>query len=103
MIYFHAMGIEKVEMSRRIWTNLAGLHCLIATDSSNGIFVNGVKLNAKDANGNQLYGRVYTGDEVAVCQGQNRANLLKFTCVFNHGEAKEQRRVDGPRFELESM
>jgi serine/threonine protein kinase len=103
MIYFHAKGIDKVERNGGDWTKLSDLHCLIATDSSNGIFINDVKLNAKDAKGNQLYGRVYTGDEVTVCQGHTKANLLKFTCAFNHGEAKEQRINDDPGFEVEQM
>lgn len=103
MVYFHAKGIDKVEGMGGDWTKLLGLHCLIATDSSNGIFINGVKLNAKDAKGKQLYGRVYTGDEITVCQGHTKANLLKFTCVFNHGEAKEQRPTNGPGFAIEKM
>ncbi|KAG9630523.1 hypothetical protein KCU64_g17026, partial [Aureobasidium melanogenum] len=72
-------------------------------DSSNGVFVNNVKLNAKDAKGKQLYGRIYTGDEVTVCQGHTKANLLKFTCVFNHGEARTRRQSDGSGFEIEKM
>ena len=103
MIYFHAKGIDKVVGMGGDWTKLLGLHCLVATDSSNGIFINGVKLNAKDAKGKQLYGRVHTGDEITVCQGHTKANLLRFTCVFNHGEAKDQRPADGPGFEIEKM
>lgn len=103
MIYFHAKGIDKVERNGGDWTKLPDLHCLIATDSSNGIFINDTKLNAKDSKGNQLYGRVYTGDEVTVCQGHTKANLLKFTCMFNHGEAKEPRTNDEPGFEVEKM
>jgi len=100
MIYFHAKGIDKVERTGGDWTKLADLHCLIATDSSNGIFINDVKLNAKDSKGKQLYGRVYSGDEVTVCQGHH---LLRFTCMFNHGEAKEPRTNKGRGFEIEQM
>lgn len=101
MLYFHANGIEKVEKTSQDWTKLPGLHCLIATDSSNGVFVNGVKLDAKDVNGRQPYGRVYTGDEVTVCQGHTKEKTLRFMCVFNHGEGKGQRPEGRPRFEIE--
>jgi len=96
VLYFHANGIEDVEKSGEDWTKLPGLHCLISTESSLGIRVNGVKLTAKDKEGRRLYGRVHTGDVLTICSG---ANTLEFECAFNHGEGKEKRK-DGEKFHI---
>lgn len=94
MLYFLANGIGEAEESRKDWTKMPGLHCVLATESSVGLTINGVKLAARDSEGRHLYGKVYTGDVITVCKG------LTFTCEFYHGTAREPRAADGPRFKV---
>ncbi|TKA61025.1 hypothetical protein B0A49_11086, partial [Cryomyces minteri] len=96
-LWFYAKGIERVEAEGRDWTKMDGLHTIVSTESSLGIYVNGVKLK-KGVDGT-LYGRVYTGDEVTVFDGP-AGRCLKFTCEFFHGEAAKRRAEGGPRFEV---
>lgn len=97
VLYFHANGIEKAEKLGEDWTKLPGLHCLLSTESSLGIRVNGVKLFAKDKQGRRLYGRVYTGDIITICSGPS---TLEFECTFNHGEGKEKRSEEDAGFHI---
>lgn len=97
LLYFHASGIEEAEKAGTDWTKLPGLHCLIATEASTGIRVNGIKLMANNKHGRRQYGRVYTGDIVSVCSGPSR---LEFLCKFFHGEGKEVRPVESEAFHI---
>ena len=98
LIYFHAKGIETIPEEDQSWIHLPDLHCLITTQSSLGIQINGVTLK-KGENGKWAYGRVYTGDEVTVIPpDKDGKGGLKFVCEFLHGDARKKRPEDGPRF-----
>ncbi|KAF1347063.1 hypothetical protein BDV97DRAFT_358411 [Delphinella strobiligena] len=97
VLYFHANGIEKAEQRGEEWTKISGLHCLMSTESSSGIRVNGVKLMARNKDGRRLYGRVYKGDIVTICGGPQK---LEFECDFYHGEGKERRPEGAAKFHI---
>lgn len=97
VLYFHANGIENAENAGTDWTKLPGLHCLLATESSQGIRVNGVKLMAKTKDGRKMYGRVYTDDIITIFSGPSK---LEFACTFFHGEGKDKRPDGAPRFNI---
>ncbi|KAK4540822.1 hypothetical protein LTR36_008899 [Oleoguttula mirabilis] len=100
ILYFHAKGIDKASEASD-WTKLPGLHCGIATESSAGIYVNGVELKKGDF-GRMKFGRVYTGDEVMVSRaGLDGKPGLKFRCEFFHGEGREKR-PEGCKFKVET-
>lgn len=98
MLWFHSKDIAQYPENDDGWTKLPDLRCVIATESSAGIFVNGVHLK-KSEPGKMQFGRVYTGDEVVVWK--DKAGL-KFTCEFFHGEGKERRPAGAPRFTIET-
>ncbi|EMC93435.1 hypothetical protein BAUCODRAFT_125292 [Baudoinia panamericana UAMH 10762] len=99
--WFHAVDIEE-HAEPGVWVKLPDLHCIITTDSSVGILVNGIELRIGDS-GKRQFGRVYTGDEVTVCKpGSDRKPGLKFTCEFYHGEAKQKRPEGSPGFIIET-
>ncbi|GAB7352685.1 hypothetical protein MBLNU459_g3046t1 [Dothideomycetes sp. NU459] len=97
VVWFASEGIEKAEKLGEDWTKSPGLHSLIATESRSGIRINGVKLEARDAQNRRLYGRVHTGDVVTVCQGPT---VLKFVCHINHGEGRQPRAEQMPKFKI---
>ena len=98
VLIFYAKGIDKaVDSSQhQDWTKLPDLYCVLNTQSSVGITVNGVKLAATDKEGKALFGRVHTGDVIDVWTG--KSGRLSFVCEFFHGEAKEPRVEGEPRF-----
>lgn len=99
IVYYHAKGIDKVSEACD-WTKLSGLHCGIATQSSAGIYVNGVELRRGEPD-RMNCGRVYTGDEVLVARpGSHGQPGLKFRCEFFHGEGKHTR-PEGSTFQVE--
>lgn len=99
MLWFHAKGINKYPEGDDSWLKLPDLHCVIATESSAGIFINGVHLKKREP-GRSQFGRVYTGDEIVVWK-DNKVGL-RFTCEFFHGEGKERRPDGAPRFRIET-
>jgi serine/threonine protein kinase len=99
MLWFHAKDIEKVPEGDDSWTRLPGLHCIISTESSAGVFVNGVHLK-RGEEGKRQFGRLYSGDEVVVWKEAGKA--LKFSCEFFQGESKEMRPAGTPRFKIET-
>jgi serine/threonine protein kinase len=99
MLWFHAKDIEKVPEGDDSWTRLPGLHCIISTESSAGVFVNGVHLK-RGEEGKRQFGRLYTGDEVVVWKEAGKA--LKFSCEFFQGEGKDGRPAESPRFKIET-
>ncbi|KAF1813635.1 Pkinase-domain-containing protein [Eremomyces bilateralis CBS 781.70] len=98
IIWFAAPGIDKIDQKGGDWTKLPGLHTILTTDSQNGIWVNGVCLRSKDAEGNKLYGRLYTGDRITVFKG--RESYLEFNCEFYHGSAAKERPKNESRFQI---
>lgn len=104
-LYFYGQSVEQLEQSGEDWTKMPDLHCVIATDSSLGIFINGVKLRSQDEQGRRLYGKVYTGDEIGIYGGQGpdgKPMVLKFVCEFFHGEGKQTREEAGTKFEVKA-
>ena len=99
MLWFHAKDIEKVPEGDDSWTRLPGLHCIISTESSAGVFVNGVHLK-RGEEGKRQFGRLYSGDEVVVWKEAGKA--LKFSCEFFQGEGKDARPPGTPRFRIET-
>jgi serine/threonine protein kinase len=99
MLWFHARNIDKIPEGDDSWTKLPGLHCIISTESSAGVFVNGVHLK-RGEDGKRQFGRIYTGDQVVVWKEAGKA--LKFSCEFLQGEGKDGRPVGGPRFKIET-
>jgi serine/threonine protein kinase len=99
MLWFHAKDIEKVPEGDDSWTRLPGLHCIISTESSAGVFVNGVHLK-RGEEGKRQFGRLYSGDEVVVWKEAGKA--LKFSCEFFQGEGKDGRPAGSPRFRIET-
>lgn len=99
MLWFHAKDIEKVPEGDDSWTRLPGLHCIISTESSAGVFVNGVHLK-RGEEGKRQFGRLYSGDEVVVWKEAGKS--LKFSCEFYQGEGKDVRPAGTPRFKVET-
>ncbi|WPH00236.1 Hypothetical protein R9X50_00305900 [Acrodontium crateriforme] len=100
-LLFHAPGIDAVPGDADL-TKLPGLHCIITTDSSRGIFVNDVLL-PKGEPGKFAFGRLHSGDEIVVWEkgSSSSKEILKFTCEFFHGQSKELRKETGPRFKVD--
>jgi serine/threonine protein kinase len=99
MLWFHAKDIDKIPEGDDSWTKLPGLHCIISTESSAGVFVNGVHLK-RGEDGRRQFGRIYTGDQVVVWKEAGKA--LKFSCEFLQGEGKDGRPAGMPRFKIET-
>lgn len=97
VIWFAGPGVEHAEELGEDWTKLPGLHSLIATESSIGIKVNGVKLMARNAAGRRLYGKLHAGDLVTICQG---TSTLKFKVDIFHGLGREARAQGGSMFKI---
>lgn len=96
VIYFHDVGIEKLEKDGGDVTKMAGLHTLITTFSKIGIWVNGVKLRLEE-DGKTQYGKLYTGDIITVYKDPSAGGAkLEFTCEFFHGEAVKTRPAGEP-------
>ena len=101
-IWFHARDIHKIPEEDQTWMKLPDLHCVISTESSQGILVNGVVMK-KGQPGKTPFGRIYTGDEVVVLQkGSDGKPGLMFVCEFFHGEAKQTRPENAPAFKIET-
>ena len=101
-IWFHARDIDKVPEEDHAWLKLPDLHCIISTDSSQGILVNRILLK-KGEPGKKPFGRIYSGDDIVVLQKSVEGKPgLRFLCEFFHGEGKQRRSEDGPRFKIET-
>ena len=97
-IIFHANGIEKFVDTDDSWTKLPDLHCVISTESTRGIHINGVLLRNVEP-GRRAFGRVHTGDEISIVDGQR--GVLKFVCEFFHGEGATRRSAVARPFKIE--
>lgn len=104
IIWHFAKDIDnpKIKDDDQAWMKLPDLHCLISTESSLGIYVNGVLLKKSEPD-KAILGRLYTGDEITVLKGQDGKGALRFIAEFYHGEAKEVRPAGAPRFQLETI
>lgn len=89
ILVFYAAGILEAEAAGTDWTGMPGLHCLLATESTFGVSVNGQVLRARDEQGRGICCRLYTGDVIRI----NSADQgLSFRCEFSHGEASKLRK-----------
>ena len=100
-IFHHAPGIEKLDRDGVDWRSIPKLHTLVATCSSVGIWVNGVKLKEKNENGNILCGRLYSGDVITAYASKEDEQCLRFVCKFEYGEARHPRPLDKRPFKIE--
>jgi len=101
---FDAPGIDKAIAAGIDWTTLPKLHVLVKNFAkARPIWVNNVRLVGKNADGDDLCGRLHSGDiitmfrpgEAHVSGGSSSkkdTETLKFLCNFSIGEAKEPRR-----------
>ncbi|KAI9694403.1 MAG: hypothetical protein M1822_000019 [Bathelium mastoideum] len=105
LIWFHARGIENALSggASTEWAKIEGLHTIISTESTAGIWINGVHLKRGTKETGTLYGRIYSGDEVTVFVGKGSETTppekLVFVCEFFHGEAASKR-PKGRKFEV---
>ena len=104
LIYHHSKDMDKVPEDDQSWMHLPDLHCLLRTESSLGLTVNGVPLKKAAENTKAVFGRVYTGDEITVVHPNERtgAKGLTFVCEFFHGEGRLRRPEGAPPFKKES-
>jgi hypothetical protein len=100
LIWFHAYGIEKAEREGRDWRVMPDIHTVINTDTREHISINGEKLSAKNEAGEQMCGRLFTGDVIEIFTSRNKISgsqqTLKFVCEFFVGEAEAKRPEDRP-------
>ncbi|KAF2480462.1 hypothetical protein BDY17DRAFT_336570 [Neohortaea acidophila] len=111
IIWHHAKDIDAATTATlpeeggedaQAWLKLPDLHCVISTESSLGIHVNGVLLKKGDA-GHMCFGRVYSGDRITVFHDTRDGKPgLTFVCEFYHGEAKAVRPVGSAPFLVET-
>ena len=103
-LVFDAPGAAKAEAEGRDWTSLPGLRLLILTRSSNGIWVNGIRLLHHDDKGRRYYGRLTDGDTIEIFRPPHHAATeerpLKFTVDIGPESAKWQR-TEGKPFEVQ--
>jgi serine/threonine protein kinase len=101
-IWFWAKRINDIpEEDQDTWLKTPDLHCVISTNATAGIQVNGVTMKRGEA-GRTTFGRLYTGDEITVLQkGVNGEPGLRFVCEFNHGQAVGKRPTDKMPFHIE--
>ena len=103
LIWFHAKGLDDsiANSASADWTKMDGLHTIVTTESTAGIWINGTHLKRGTKETGTLYGRVYSGDEITVFvgkgSGKHPPEKLVFVCEFFHGEAAG-RRPEGKDF-----
>lgn len=118
IVYWQANGINQAQERGQDWTKLTGLHCLIASESSIGVKVNGVRLKASERKDVMLLGKLYTGDVITIfgraaagdrapnalrsTKGSSRPPELSFRCELYHGETKMSRPSTQARFEAKA-
>lgn len=74
--------------------DLDKLQAYIHPLSKSGLRVNGVPISQRDAEGNLLYGQLFSGDEVWVSWNADGGRLV-FTADIFHGMSKEKRKKPG--------
>ncbi|KZF23697.1 Pkinase-domain-containing protein [Xylona heveae TC161] len=94
-IEFWCKGIEQAETEGKDWTKMEGLCAIVRTRCSMGILVNRVHMRKESEEG-FLCGRLYTGDEISVCE--TNGSYMRFKCEFYVGESARPRPSEGPRF-----
>ncbi|SMR42735.1 unnamed protein product [Zymoseptoria tritici ST99CH_1E4] len=101
-IFFHAPGIQDLDEDAD-FSDMPGLYCGISTHASAGLHINGVHLKKGDE-GQLLYGRLHTGDEVEVWQpGRPGKAGMKFKVELFCGEGKVPRMEGEARFRVVRM
>jgi serine/threonine protein kinase len=93
-IWFHHEQLETYKNSGKDWTKLKGLYTGITTFSRYGLWVNGVQLMEKAANGRMQYGKLCSGDVITVVQGDSKSAGLKFLVELFKGDGVERRKTE---------
>ena len=88
-ITYHAPGIEARIERGQPWETAPGIHTIVSTQASRGIWVNDVELR-KDSEEEccAYYGKTYTGDIITVCR---EPEFLKFRVEMNYGDSARTR------------
>ena len=98
---FWAPGIEEHISKGGDWTKLAGIRTIVSTSASGAIYVNEVELRKETAKGDaSLYGKVYTGDIIAVYDSL-KDGFLKFRVEIMYGDSARPRPADQAGFKVQ--
>ncbi|KAF2207511.1 hypothetical protein CERZMDRAFT_51064 [Cercospora zeae-maydis SCOH1-5] len=100
-IFLHATGIENIPEGEEHLDALPGAYVGILTHSSNGVSINGHKLNKAERPGRQTYGKLHHGDVVEVWPRIKDRKGLAFIAEIFQGEGKNPRPAHAPAFEVE--
>ncbi|GIZ39997.1 hypothetical protein CKM354_000335500 [Cercospora kikuchii] len=100
-IFLHATGIENIPEGEEHLDSLPGAYVGILTHSSNGVTINGQRLNKAERPGRQTYGKLHHGDVVEVWPRIKDQKGLAFVAEIFQGEGKIPRPAHAPAFEIE--
>lgn len=92
-ITYHAPEIESRIEKGQPWESTPGIHTIVSTQASQGIWVNDVALGKESSEeGCTYYGKIYTGDIITVCNPPNSDGpFLKFRVEMNYGDSAKTR------------
>ncbi|KAB8356360.1 hypothetical protein FH972_023944 [Carpinus fangiana] len=97
-ITFHERGTSSGQSGSSLG-DMEKASAWISALSKTPLYVNGVQLDAKNAEGRENYGRLYTGDEINAARDPNRLGSLTFQFEAFAGKSREKR-PDGTKFEI---
>jgi serine/threonine protein kinase len=92
-ITYHAPGIEARIEGGQPWETAPGIHTIVSTQASNGIWVNDVELRKESSEERcTYYGKIYTGDIITVVRAADPSGpFLKFRVEMNYGDSARTR------------
>lgn len=94
---FWAPSIESRIANGEDWKEMEDVVTTISTKTSRCIWINDVELRKESRDKDAfLFGKIYTGDIITVYR--DREQFLRFRCEFYHGNSKQKRPENGPRF-----
>lgn len=82
-------------------TELVNQWAFVSARSKTPLFVNGIKLDMKDAKGRELYGRLYSGDEITAVKDMATGAHLTFRFEAFAGKSRDKR-PQGTPFYIET-
>ena len=94
-IIFWCPGIESLIEKGIDWTTIKDVSAIVATQSTQNIWVNDVKLT-KGTPTAWHYGKLQTGDRIKIFGPLEDGAFLTFKCEFNHGSSREKRAKGTP-------